>query len=386
MKKVLSAILAAAMVMGMSVSAFAAEYSVPASVGTVDAPINLGSEVVWGNAHHFQGKKEVKVAPVDSQVDFALEAGDVIYFEVKYDDPNDGADAYVLREMPNDWIVKINNAEYVEDAELVVTKDINGLNNALHVKVTIADDFDAKDVTRENEDEQVEFFMYIKDANTKKESAKAKVHFSLAEYEVIYLCESDVKDVVEVEEDVLYALCDGKNNKKCTEKCDHKSAMVVLDFDGVMVKAKFFKGDEILVKSSEAFKWNKSLSKKYDTDIEVLTFNTELDVREVIFESAKDNKQVVAVVDGDLVAVESEFVSKYEIIKGVELVKGYVADVDANAGAYALVDADLEIEAEEVEVEAEKANPETGAADFVGAAVAMAVVSVAAAGALALKK
>ncbi|MBQ9970312.1 MAG: NPXTG-anchored protein, partial [Oscillospiraceae bacterium] len=33
-----------------------------------------------------------------------------------------------------------------------------------------------------------------------------------------------------------------------------------------------------------------------------------------------------------------------------------------------------------------KANPETGAADFVGAAVAMAVVSVAAAGALALKK
>ena len=162
--------------------------------------------------------------------------------------------------------------------------------------------------------------------------------------------------------------------------------MVVFDFDGVMVKAKFFKGDEILVKSSEAFKWNKSLSKKYDTDIEVLTFNTELDVREVIFESAKDNKQVVAVVDGDFVAVESEFVSKYEIIKGVELVKGYVADVDANAGAYALVDADLEIEAAEVEVEADKANPETGAADFVGAAVAMAVVSVAAAGALALKK
>jgi hypothetical protein len=105
--------------------------------------------------------------------------------------------------------------------------------------------------------------------------------------------------------------------------------MVVFDFGrGVLVKAKLYKGDEYLVKDSTAFKFEKELS------------------------------------------------------------KGYIAEIDANEGAYALVSADLEVEveAEEEPVEADKANPETGAADFVGAAVAMAVVSVAAAGALALKK
>ena len=59
-------------------------------------------------------------------------------------------------------------------------------------------------------------------------------------------------------------------------------------------------------------------------------------------------------------------------------------------GYYVVADEELVVAEEEVEakpeVEADKANPETGAADFVGAAVAMAVVSVAAAGALALKK
>ena len=103
----------------------------------------------------------------------------------------------------------------------------------------------------------------------------------------------------------------------------------------------------------------------------------------------KDNKQIVEVVDGALVAVESEYVTKYEVIDDIVLAKGYIADAKEN-GSYAVIDADIELIVPEVEaepeVEADKANPETGAADFVGAAVAMAVVSVAAAGALALKK
>ena len=75
------------------------------------------------------------------------------------------------------------------------------------------------------------------------------------------------------------------------------------------------------------------------------------------------------------------------MIKGTK-VDGWVIETN-ELGYYIVSDIELEIEAEEeveAEVEADKANPETGAADFVGAAVAMAVVSVAAAGALALKK
>ena len=64
-------------------------------------------------------------------------------------------------------------------------------------------------------------------------------------------------------------------------------------------------------------------------------------------------------------------------------------------GAFVLVDADADLDWEdttrkEVVVEdttsSDKTNPNTGANDFVGAAVALAVVSVAAAGALAFKK
>ena len=112
-----------------------------------------------------------------------------------------------------------------------------------------------------------------------------------------------------------------------------------------------------------------------------------MDVREVLFESAKDNKQVVEFVDGELVAVDSEFVTKYEVIDGYVLAKGYIADAEEN-GTYALISADIELieVEEEATEEGTKENPSTGANDFVGAAVALAVVSVAAAGALALKK
>ena len=60
-------------------------------------------------------------------------------------------------------------------------------------------------------------------------------------------------------------------------------------------------------------------------------------------------------------------------------IEGYEAEVVNLRGNYWTITLSAK------DVVAEKANPETGAADFVGAAVAMAVVSVAAAGALTLK-
>ena len=98
-------------------------------------------------------------------------------------------------------------------------------------------------------------------------------------------------------------------------------------------------------------------------------------------------KPVVLRIDGELVEVEAEWVEEYEV-NDVEIADGFVIKTK-ELGYYVVSDVEAEIEAEaevEAPVEADKANPETGAADFVGAAVAMAVVSVAAAGALALKK
>ena len=149
--------------------------------------------------------------------------------------------------------------------------------------------------------------------------------------------------------------------------------------------------EEVVFNFSNAYDKDLDKAYGYDADIESYNFKGTKDsfnrVGDVII-PADDDTFVYEVVDGKAVEVEAEYVEDYEVIKGTK-VDGWVIETN-ELGYYVVSDIELEIEAEEVEaepeVEAEKANPETGAADFVGAAVAMAVVSVAAAGALALKK
>ena len=167
-----------------------------------------------------------------------------------------------------------------------------------------------------------------------------------------------------------------------------KSAVATLDFENGMVLAdmKFYPAESYKVVAEE--KYNKELSKEYDTEVSVIKV-TGIENATVVFPAAKDNKVLVEVVDGELALVEATYVENYKFNNGSKAT-GYLVE-DAEFTTYALIDANAviveeEAPVEETPVEAEKANPETGAADFVGAAVAMAVVSVAAAGALALKK
>ncbi len=104
--------------------------------------------------------------------------------------------------------------------------------------------------------------------------------------------------------------------------------------------------------------------------------------------------------DGNFVAVDAEYVKDYAIAHTNSKVNGFVFKTN-QLGNYVLATEELgeeEAEVEETEEEAPapvvdekpaetaKPNPNTGAEDFVGLAVSLAVVSVAAAGALALKK
>ena len=108
--------------------------------------------------------------------------------------------------------------------------------------------------------------------------------------------------------------------------------------------------------------------------------------------------------DGNFVAVDAEYVKDYAIAHTNSKVNGFVFNTK-QLGNYVLSTEELgEVEDEapvedgtdadentvtpepETPVQTEKPNPNTGANDFVGLAVSLAVVSVAAAGALALKK
>ena len=381
MKKVLSVLLAAAMVMGMSVSAFAANFSVPGDNKGDEQ--NLEYFAVWGDVYQVRNKAVEAWTTTDdlgTVNELKLLECDELYFPIYWSDytrlsQKNGA--------PSNWMLKIEDAEFVDGASFTTVgaakkagvTGIDGQDYDVLVKVEIADDFNAK--AEQELGSVVEFYMYIIDNTNKVKSDIVNVHYGFEKYETIYVTREMAKEVIDAKANAYYVLADGINSL---------TAVFELD-DSVLVTAKMWKGDKYMITSAVNAKWSKELSKQYDTDIELLTIESDLDVREVLFESAKDNKQVVEFVDGELVAVDSEFVTKYEVIDGYVLAKGYIADAEEN-GTYALISADIElIEVEEEATEEEtKETPSTGANDFVGAAVALAVVSVAAAGALALKK
>ena len=363
MKKVLSVLLAAAMVMGMSVSAFAKnEVTFGAGDANTNLKNNTAADLTFSEVMH-EGKLYNNVTDIAG-----LGAGDTLYFPVEMigNHCNHNAD--------KDWKIKVNNAEYVKSADFFydVKGDITA-SSILWVKVVLENDFDHFEVS-----DEASFYFYVYDTEHKVESQTVIVSYPFEDYAEKTIDKEMAKDVIVANSNTIYSLADGINSLTVVFK---------LGESDIYVTAKMWAGEEYLIKAAANTKWSKELSKEYDEDITVMTIETDLDVREVLFESAKNNKQIVEVVDGALVAVDSEFVSKYELCEYFELSKGYIADAEEN-GTYALISADIElIEVEEEATEEEtKENPSTGANDFVGAAVALAVVSVAAAGALALKK
>ena len=121
---------------------------------------------------------------------------------------------------------------------------------------------------------------------------------------------------------------------------------------------------------------------------------------ELVIVSDDDSLVPYSIEDGKLEKVDAEYVKDYAIAHTNTKVNGFVFSTK-QLGNYVLATEEIaeEVEepadeekpaeenkpAEEVKPET-KPNPETGAEDFVGLAVSLAVVSVAAAGALALKK
>lgn len=121
---------------------------------------------------------------------------------------------------------------------------------------------------------------------------------------------------------------------------------------------------------------------------------------ELVIVSDDDSLVPYSIEDGELVKVDAEYVENYAIAHTNTKVNGFVFKTK-QLGNYVLATEEIDEEVEEPakdekpaeenkpaeEVKPDtKPNPETGAEDFVGLAVSLAVVSVAAAGSLALKK
>ena len=386
MKKVLSVLLAAAMVMGMSVSAFAANND---KVWGADAT-DVESKALVQDLHFSAQMDVVRVDGTvlnvncntnkdQNGVDFSFQPGDDVYFYILSDTNGTGdSDGVLVEAIDKDWSINIKSNSYVEDAYFVAGTDKSSKASALatvgtrkYVKVEIDDNYDDLD------EDEVNFYLYIADNATKAKSAKATVSY-------------DFDNVNEKYVDFDF-----------TNDADHTAKWIVKEGDGGIAVFDFeddcyftvkMKSEEEVILNFESKDYVKAIDKAFDYEADYITYNFKGENDEFyrtgeLFIEADDDTFIYAWDGSALVEVEATYVEDYEVANcGVE-VDGWMIETN-ELGYYVVSDIEVEIEAEEVEteVEAEKANPETGAADFVGAAVAMAVVSVAAAGALALKK
>ncbi len=377
MKKILSAVLAAAMVLSMGVMAFAEVTFGGGTATKKDLPANFS----WGDAYL---ERDGKITNYQKST-VKLQPNDVLFFATNYKD-----DTY--HAVPSNWKIKISNADYIEGAEFhivdtrkedghFIVKDNSGtlqnptsvVDGRVFVKVEISD-FD------EFESANVNFYFYVYDG--KNSSDKVTVKYKLDNYG---------KDLFENELDWVIVV-DGPVAYKYDSKAKAKEA--TFDFNGsAFVEVKLFPGETYNLNSNT--KYNKDIARLYpEADFDFVELHGDFDkAADVVIPASKDNKFIYEVVDGDLVAVDAEYVKGHKFANG-EKVNGYLFTTN-ELGKYAISDVELDLEDEDIDldddttsapVEDNKVNPPMGANDFVGAAVALAVVSVAAAGALALKK
>jgi len=384
MKKVLSVLLAAAMVMGMSVSAAALTFESTTDVintsdsneykqfgpqtskevcyhGT-DDEIEAG-EIEFKNWLFINGVKYTNAQLKDA----VLNPGDVLTFVPVVDGDTLAIDA---DEVDCHWSINVKGAEYVESVKFG-----NASTGTLVINVTVAKELDNLD------EQEVTLKMYIADNYSKatnKQSEGIKVVMAFDNYKEEYVSYEYTNDVDYVAKWIVAA-----NAKKGT---------AVFDFeDEAYFTVKMIPEEEVILNFVSG-DYVKAIDKAFDYEANYTYYNFKGESDEFtyageLFIPAEEDTFIYAWDGEALVEIEeAEWVKEYKV-DGMTKKGGWVIETN-ELGYYVVSDIEAEIEAEEVEaeVEAEKANPETGAADFVGAAVAMAVVSVAAAGALALKK
>ena len=284
-------------------------------------------------------------------------------------------------------------AELVEKAELyraTVTDvasysrfDADIVTNAVYVKVTL------KDSWKFTDKETVKYHVYVADNKSGKETNKVWVEGTYANTNVEYVDFDWTNDASVAK---LWKVRKGENGT------------AVFDFaDKAFFTVKMYSGESMYLDLSTAY--DKTVAGEMDVEADSFyKFDNEnanfSRSGELVIVSDDDSLVPYSIEDGELVKVDAEYVENYAIAHTNTKVNGFVFSTK-QLGNYVLATEEIAEEVEEpadeekpaeenkpaVEAKPEtKPNPETGAEDFVGLAVSLAVVSVAAAGALALKK
>ena len=311
----------------------------------------------------------------------------------KYED-----DTIYTGNIDKNWSINLIEASSTEVEELVAKAELykataadyhsykgfadDIVPNGVYVKITLKDSWKFVD------EETVKYYVYVASNKTGDETNKVWVEGNYANNDFEYVDFTWTNDASKAK---LWKVKKGENGD------------AVFDFaDKAFFTVKMYSEESMYLDLSTAY--NKAVAGEMDVEADsFFKFDNENAnfSRTGTLLIASDDESLVpySIEDGELVKVDAEYVENYAIAHTNKKVNGFVFKTK-QLGNYVLATEEIaeEVEPEDDEKPAEenkpaeevkpdtKPNPETGAEDFVGLAVSLAVVSVAAAGALALKK
>ena len=260
--------------------------------------------------------------------------------------------------------------------------------NAVYLKITLEDEW------KTTSSETLKYYVYV--ANNKSNTQKTNEVWVSGKYE-----NTDVREVS----------FDWTNDasKPGLWKVKEGNGIAVFDFaDKAFFSVKMYEGETMYLDLGTAY--DKAIAGEMDAEADSFfkfdNENANFSRTGTLMIVSDDASLVPYEIDkdGNFVAVEADYVENYAVAHTNKKVNGFVFNTK-QLGNYVLSTEELGEEEEVVEEptteepvveepvveepvveETNKPNPNTGAEDFVGLAVSLAVVSVAAAGALALKK
>lgn len=288
-------------------------------------------------------------------------------------------------------------AELIANAELYKADEADYLSynkytteimpNAVYLKITLEDEWKTVD------EETLTYYVYIADNDSKSKTNEVWVSGTYANNDWEYV---DFDWTNDASKATLWKVKKGENGT------------AVFDFaDKAFFTVKMYSGESMYLDLSTAY--DKAIAGEMDAEADSFfkfdNDNANFSRTGELIIVTDDSSLVPYEIDedGNFVEVDAKYVEDYAIAHTNKKVDGFVFSTKT-LGNYVLSTEELGQEEKPVEEtpaepvtpseptqetpapETSKPNPETGAEDFVGLAVSLAVVSVAAAGALALKK
>lgn len=387
MKKFVSAAVLTAMIASMGVGAMA-----DVSFGSGgSADVEWPSNFAFGNKLIVEGSND-SVTEYGEGQKISLKPGDVIYMplthsttveETPEETPEtEGEVQPVLAaevtapyngKVDKDWKIKFTAGKFVDDANFytATAKDSNLQEGALYIKVEMEEELDSVDT------ETITYGVYISENGSKNMTERVNVK---ADFANVYGGDVDFDYPNHVTEASVW------------EVKEEKSGKATFDFlNDCYFDVTMYEGEKVLLNLSREYDRELAIANE-DAQLEFYNFRGEHDefIRKGTLSLPGDeDAYVYEIVDGDLYDVDFKYNDDEETLEiSTDSLGHYVvSDMKLNAAAEKPNSGSSNNNSgSNSGSSADKNNPSTGASDFVGSAAAMAVVSVAAAGALALKR